>query len=413
MNEHHRAQTELAAAAGKHVLCEKPLALSVEDGQAMLEACERAGVILATNHHLPGSGIHRTIRHLVADGAVGRVLGRPRLPCGHAAGATPGLASREPCRRRRGAGHHLPRRLGPQPAARRPPDRRRRARRQPGAVGRGGRGRPHVHPPLRRRHARPDPRRIHDRRTPRPGSTSSGRMAASKPAPPWSRTRSAPSCFATRAGSGRWSPKTGATCTRSIVAAFAAAVRGEGDPTATGLDGLRAVQVALAVREAAESGRRVSITDRENGDASEAGLATGCRSARRATGDRLGSARGRTGSARRRSSVDRDAICTFLEQVPLEHATLQFCERFDEQSRIWNFDSHSHPYFELIFFIEGKANIDAGAETVNVLGFDVRRLPAGSRARRAPGARPPAGDHLLLGGHRTDADIRPRDQAHG
>ncbi len=45
------------------------------------------------------------------------------------------------------------------------------------------------------------------------------------------------------------------------VAAFAAALRGEGAPTATGLDGLRAVQVALAVREAAGSGHRVSITD--------------------------------------------------------------------------------------------------------------------------------------------------------
>jgi len=43
------------------------------------------------------------------------------------------------------------------------------------------------------------------------------------------------------------------------LAAFAAAVNGEGSPSATGLDGLRAVQVALAVREAAESGRRVSI----------------------------------------------------------------------------------------------------------------------------------------------------------
>jgi 1,5-anhydro-D-fructose reductase (1,5-anhydro-D-mannitol-forming) len=43
------------------------------------------------------------------------------------------------------------------------------------------------------------------------------------------------------------------------LAAFAAAVHGEGAPTATGLDGLRAVQVALAVREAAESGRRVSM----------------------------------------------------------------------------------------------------------------------------------------------------------
>ena len=75
--------------------------------------------------------------------------------------------------------------------------------------------------------------------------------------------------------------------------------------------------------------------------------------------------------------VDRDAICRFLEQVPVDHATLQLCERFDEQSRIWNFDTHSHPYFELIFFIEGKANIDAGAETVNVLGFDVVVYPPG------------------------------------
>jgi 1,5-anhydro-D-fructose reductase (1,5-anhydro-D-mannitol-forming) len=45
------------------------------------------------------------------------------------------------------------------------------------------------------------------------------------------------------------------------VAAFVAAVRGVGAPTATGIEGLRAVQLALVVREAAESGHRVSITD--------------------------------------------------------------------------------------------------------------------------------------------------------
>ena len=73
-NEFHHDHTLLAAAAGKHVLCEKPLALSVEDGLAMLAACDAAGVILGANHHLPGCDTHRTIRELVQDGAVGRLL---------------------------------------------------------------------------------------------------------------------------------------------------------------------------------------------------------------------------------------------------------------------------------------------------------------------------------------------------
>ena len=73
-NEFHRDHTLLAAAAGKHVLCEKPLALSVDDGRRMVQACATAGVVLGTNHHLPGAGTHRAVRGLVADGAIGRVL---------------------------------------------------------------------------------------------------------------------------------------------------------------------------------------------------------------------------------------------------------------------------------------------------------------------------------------------------
>ena len=75
--------------------------------------------------------------------------------------------------------------------------------------------------------------------------------------------------------------------------------------------------------------------------------------------------------------MDREAVCRYLAETNVEHATLQFCERFDEQSRIWNFNKHSHPFFELIFFLEGKANIDAGEESVNVLGFDVVIYPPG------------------------------------
>ena len=73
-NEFHRDQTLMAAAAGKHVLCEKPLALSKTDAEAMVAGCAASGVVFGTNHHLPGADTHRTIRELVRDGAVGRVL---------------------------------------------------------------------------------------------------------------------------------------------------------------------------------------------------------------------------------------------------------------------------------------------------------------------------------------------------
>jgi 1,5-anhydro-D-fructose reductase (1,5-anhydro-D-mannitol-forming) len=45
------------------------------------------------------------------------------------------------------------------------------------------------------------------------------------------------------------------------VRGFAAAVRGEGRPTATGQDGLDALEVALAVEESLRSGRTVNITE--------------------------------------------------------------------------------------------------------------------------------------------------------
>jgi 1,5-anhydro-D-fructose reductase (1,5-anhydro-D-mannitol-forming) len=46
-----------------------------------------------------------------------------------------------------------------------------------------------------------------------------------------------------------------------IVSAFIAAARGEGRPTATGEDGLRALQVALAVELSLKTGRAVNLSD--------------------------------------------------------------------------------------------------------------------------------------------------------
>jgi 1,5-anhydro-D-fructose reductase (1,5-anhydro-D-mannitol-forming) len=73
VNASHREHVEAAAAAGKHVLAEKPLALSLGDAVAMVGSCRAAGVVMATNHHLPASPTHRTLKRAVADGLVGEV----------------------------------------------------------------------------------------------------------------------------------------------------------------------------------------------------------------------------------------------------------------------------------------------------------------------------------------------------
>lgn len=73
-NEKHFRQAMAAIAAGKHVLCEKPLAMTLADARTMVAAAEEAGVTFATNHHLRCSGSHRAVRSLIAEGRIGRVL---------------------------------------------------------------------------------------------------------------------------------------------------------------------------------------------------------------------------------------------------------------------------------------------------------------------------------------------------
>jgi 1,5-anhydro-D-fructose reductase (1,5-anhydro-D-mannitol-forming) len=73
-NDLHAEQTVAAARAGKHVLCEKPLALSLSDAVRMREACADSGVVLGTNHHLRGAPTIRAMRELVAGGAIGDVV---------------------------------------------------------------------------------------------------------------------------------------------------------------------------------------------------------------------------------------------------------------------------------------------------------------------------------------------------
>lgn len=73
-NEKHHPQAMAAIAAGKHVLCEKPLALTTEEAAAMIAAAKAAGVTLGVNHHLRHAGSHRAIREAIASGRLGRIL---------------------------------------------------------------------------------------------------------------------------------------------------------------------------------------------------------------------------------------------------------------------------------------------------------------------------------------------------
>jgi 1,5-anhydro-D-fructose reductase (1,5-anhydro-D-mannitol-forming) len=73
-NDQHRAQAEQIAAAGRHVLVEKPMALEEADCRAMIEACGRAGVRLGVGFQQRLHPVHREIRRLIEAGELGEVV---------------------------------------------------------------------------------------------------------------------------------------------------------------------------------------------------------------------------------------------------------------------------------------------------------------------------------------------------
>jgi predicted dehydrogenase len=96
-NALHRAHVERAAAAGAHVLCEKPLATSVADAEAMVRACDEAGVHLMVAYPVRFSPAFTALREAVDRGAIGTVqaitgTNNGRLPAGRAWFTDPALA---------------------------------------------------------------------------------------------------------------------------------------------------------------------------------------------------------------------------------------------------------------------------------------------------------------------------------
>ena len=72
-NHLHHAQVAQALAAGKHVVCEKPLALTSEESAELLELAERSGVVHCTNFNIRFYPQVQQARALVASGALGAV----------------------------------------------------------------------------------------------------------------------------------------------------------------------------------------------------------------------------------------------------------------------------------------------------------------------------------------------------
>jgi predicted dehydrogenase len=73
-NNVHAEQAVLAARHGKHVFVEKPIANTIADGKKMIEACEKAGVVLMTGHYMRRWGGFRKLKDLIDAGAIGNPI---------------------------------------------------------------------------------------------------------------------------------------------------------------------------------------------------------------------------------------------------------------------------------------------------------------------------------------------------
>lgn len=68
----HRWAAELSAARGKHVFCEKPIALTADDAEAMIAACRKAGVVFTVGHVVRFFPEYRSAREQLLAGKLGK-----------------------------------------------------------------------------------------------------------------------------------------------------------------------------------------------------------------------------------------------------------------------------------------------------------------------------------------------------
>jgi predicted dehydrogenase len=72
-NDLHLGQAEAALRAGKHVVCEKPLAMTAEESARLVALAEETGLVNATNFNIRYYPLNQHVRALIADGGLGQV----------------------------------------------------------------------------------------------------------------------------------------------------------------------------------------------------------------------------------------------------------------------------------------------------------------------------------------------------
>ena len=70
----HAEQTIAALNAGKHVLCEKPMAITLAECEAMVEAAKKNGKYLMIGHNQRLAKAHATAKKLIDDGLIGDIV---------------------------------------------------------------------------------------------------------------------------------------------------------------------------------------------------------------------------------------------------------------------------------------------------------------------------------------------------
>ncbi len=89
-NEHHHLFSTQALLSGKHVLCEKPISLTIEHAKEILAAQKKSGKKLMVDHNQRFTSAHQKARDILAGGELGKIL-TFRTAFGHSGPETWGI----------------------------------------------------------------------------------------------------------------------------------------------------------------------------------------------------------------------------------------------------------------------------------------------------------------------------------